>query len=426
MAKCAYFLSHKLLLEFCQPKCLKFLRMSHRTLNAVRKFADDRPAVILGIETSCDDTGCGIVDTTGKILSEVISSQHLTHLKYGGIIPTIAGNMHRQQITAVCEDALRSANLRLRDIDAIATTTKPGLSLSLSVGNTFGQYLSRIGNKPYIPIHHMEAHALTVRMVQKVDFPYLVLLVSGGHSLLAIVENVDKFYTLGTTLDNAPGEIFDKIARRLKLANIPEFSHMSGGQAIEIAASKATNATKFAFEPIITHKRNCQFSFSGMLNKCLYYISKQEKEFEIDGSTVIPDAYNLCAAVQMCTVKHICHRTQRAMEFISNLNLISQEKRTLVISGGVACNNFLAKALEIVCSEKGFKFVRTPPRLCNDNGVMIAWNGAERWMANIGVIRDRNEIEMVTVEKKAPLGESWIERVQDANIKCKLVKLKEL
>ncbi|KAM0733860.1 tRNA N6-adenosine threonylcarbamoyltransferase, mitochondrial [Formica fusca] len=423
MAKCAYFLSHKSL-EFCQR--LKFLCTSNRTLNAVRKFADDKPAIILGIETSCDDTGCGIVDTTGKILGEVINSQHLTHLKHGGIIPTIAYDMHRQQITTVCEDALRSANLRLRDIDAIATTTKPGLPLSLAVGNTFGKYLSRIGNKPYIPIHHMEAHALTTRMVRKVDFPFLVLLVSGGHSLLAIVESVDKFYTLGTTLDNAPGEIFDKIARRLKLANIPEFSHMSGGQAIERAASKATDPTKFIFEPVMTKKRDCQFTFAGTLNKSLIYINKQEKEHNVDGSTVIPDVYNLCAALQISAVKHICLRTQRAMEFINNLNLISQEKRTLVVSGGVACNNFLAEALEIVCLEKSFKFVRTPPRLCNDNGIMIAWNGAERWTANVGVIRDRDEIEMVTVEKRAPLGESWIERVQDANIKCKLVKLKGL
>lgn len=426
MVKCAYFLSHKMSLEFYRPRRLKFLRASNRIWNAMRKFTDGKPAVILGIETSCDDTGCGIVDTTGKILGEVINSQHLTHLKHGGIIPTIAGNMHRQRITTVCENALRSANLRLRDIDAIATTTKPGLPLSLAVGNTFGKYLSRIGNKPYIPIHHMEAHALTARMEQKIDFPYLVLLVSGGHSLLAIVENVDQFYTLGTTMDNAPGEVLDKIARRLKLANIPEFSHMSGGQAIEIAASKATDPKKFVFEPVMTGKRNCQFTFAGISNRTLKYIFQQEKEFKIDGNAIIPDVYNLCAALQISAVKHICLRTQRAMEFINNLNLISQEKRTLVVSGGVACNNFLAKALEIVCSEKGFKFVRTPPRLCNDNGVMIAWNGVERWTANVGVIQNRDDIEMITVEKKAPLGESWIERVQNADIKCKLVKLKGL
>lgn len=410
-------------LELCQSRRSRFLRTRSQTLNAIRKFADGRPAIILGIETSCDDTGCGIVDTTGKLLGEAINSQHLTHLKHGGIIPTIAGEMHRQHITTVCEDALRSANLRLRDIDAIATTTKPGLPISLTIGNTFGKYLSKIGNKPYIPIHHMEAHALTVRMVQKVDFPYLVLLVSGGHSLLAIVENVDKFYTLGTTIDNAPGEILDKIARRLKLANIPEFSHMNGGQAIESAASKASDPTKYIFEPVLTRSRNCQFSFAGVANKSFAHIAKEEKNVDVADSIAMPDVYNFCASVQLCVTKHICLRTQRAMEFINNMNLISQEKRTLVISGGVACNNFLAKALEIVCSEKGFKFVRTPPHLCNDNGVMIAWNGAERWMANAGVLRDREEIEMISVEKNAPFEESWIERVENANIKCKLVKL---
>ncbi|KAG5346042.1 OSGP2 protein, partial [Acromyrmex charruanus] len=416
MTKCAYFLSRKTLLEFCQPR--------YSRLNAIRKFVD-RPAIILGIETSCDDTGCGIVDTTGKILGEAINSQHLTHLKHGGIIPSIAGKMHRQHITTVCEDALKSANLRLRHIDAIAATTKPGLPLSLDAGNKFGKYLSRIGNKPYIPIHHMEAHALTVRMVQKVDFPYLVLLVSGGHSLLAIVENVDKFYTLGTTVDNAPGEILDKIARRLKLSTIPEFSHMSGGQAIESAASKASDPTKFLFDPVLTKKRDCQFSFAGIWNRSFKYFNKEEN-VDVANNVAIPDVYNFCAAIQLVFAKHICLRTQRAMEFINNMNLIPQEQRTLVISGGVACNNFLAKNLEIVCSERGFKFVRTPPRLCNDNGVMIAWNGAEKWMANINVLRDREEIEMVSIEKNASFGESWIERVQDANIKCKLVKLNRL
>nr|XP_012223346.1 PREDICTED: probable tRNA N6-adenosine threonylcarbamoyltransferase, mitochondrial isoform X2 [Linepithema humile] len=396
MAKCAHSL-YKTSLRFCQLKRFKFLYASSLTLNVVRKFADDKPAIILGIETSCDDTGCGIINTTGKILGEALNSQHLTHLKHGGIIPTIAHEMHRQHITEVCEDALRSAHLRLRDIDVIATTIKPGLPLSLAIGNTFGKYLSRIGNKPYIPIHHMEAHALTVRMVRKVDFPYLVLLVSGGHSLLAIVEDVDKFYMLGTTTDNAPGEVLDKLARRLKLANIPEFSHMSGGQAIENAARKATNPTKFTYEAILTRRRDCQFSFAGLRSKSLKYINKQEKELNIDGSTIIPDVYNLCAAVQTCLVKHICLRTQRAIEFIDKLNLISREKRTLVISGGVACNNALAKALEIVCTERGFTFVRTPPELCNDNGVMIAWNGAEKWMANKGVIRCKDEIEMVWI-----------------------------
>ncbi|KAL0112052.1 hypothetical protein PUN28_013345 [Cardiocondyla obscurior] len=419
MTRCACFLSHEISLGFCKSRRSRFLRTCDRTLNAIRRFADDRPAIVLGIETSCDDTGCGIVDTTGKILGEAINSQQLIHLKHGGIIPTIAKDMHRQNITTVCEDALRSAHLRLRDIDAIAATIKPGLPLSLNIGNRFGKYLSRIGNKPYIPIHHMEAHALTVRMV---DFPFLVLLVSGGHSLLAIVENIDKFYLLGTTVDNAPGEVLDKIARRLKLTSIPEFSHMSGGQAIESAASKASDPTKYVFQPVLTRRRDCQFSFAGLSNKSFKYIDK-DRIFNVADSTAIPDVYNFCAAVQMACTKHICLRTQRAMEFISNMNLISEDKRTLVISGGVACNNFLAKALEIVCSQKGFTFVRTPPRLCNDNGIMIAWNGAEKWIVNKGVLRNKEEIEMVTIEKRAPFGESWIERVTNANIKCKLIKL---
>ncbi|XP_014479015.1 PREDICTED: probable tRNA N6-adenosine threonylcarbamoyltransferase, mitochondrial isoform X2 [Dinoponera quadriceps] len=413
-------------LKLRQARCLDFLRARSQIVNTLRRYTDDRPAIILGIETSCDDTGCGIVDTTGKVLGEAINSQNSIHLKCGGIIPTIANEIHRQNITTVCENALRAAGLRLRDIDAIATTTKPGLLNSLHVGNTFGKYLSRVGNKPYIPIHHMEAHALTVRMVQKVDFPFLVLLISGGHSLLAIADSVDKFYLLGTTTDNAPGEVLDKIARRLKLVNIPEFSHMCGGQAIESAASKATDPKKFELPSFMARRRNCQFSFAGMWSTVNQYIANQEKELQIDANKVIPDAYNLCASLQWSMAKQICSRTQRAMAFIDKKNLIPQEKRTLVISGGVACNDFFAKALEIVCSEMDFRFVRTPRRLCNDNGVMIAWNGAERWRTNAGVIRDRSEIEAVTIEKKVPLGENWTEKVEFANVKCTMVKLNAL
>ncbi|XP_026301725.1 probable tRNA N6-adenosine threonylcarbamoyltransferase, mitochondrial isoform X2 [Apis mellifera] len=333
-------------------------------LKLIRKL-HNKP-IILGIESSCDDTAFGIVDSNGNILGESINSQYLTHLNFGGIIPTFARSLHVNNITKTCEDALRAANLRIRDIDAIATTVKPGLPMSLNIGTQFGKYLAKIGGKPFIPIHHMEAHALTARINKKIDFPYLALLISGGHCLLAIVENVNKFYLLGTSLSNTPGDVFNKVARRLKLRNIPEFSTLNGGQAIELAAT-----------------------------------------------------------FQLALTTHICQRTQRAMEFINKMSLFPENKQTLVISGGVACNNFLAKALNIVSTELGYTFVRTPSKLCTDNGIMIAWNGVEKWIQNIDVIRDINEIEKIEAEKVATLGENWIKKVEEANLKCKWVKIKK-
>nr|XP_033338812.1 probable tRNA N6-adenosine threonylcarbamoyltransferase, mitochondrial isoform X1 [Megalopta genalis] len=388
-----------------------------------------KPAIILGIETSCDDTGCGIVDSTGTVLGEAISSQHNIHLNFGGIIPSVAHSLHKSNITKVCEAAFRSANLKLQDISAVATTVKPGLHTSLDVGTKFGKYLAKIGKKPFIPIHHMEAHALTVRMMHKVcriilvDFPYVVLLVSGGHCLLAIVEDVSKFYLLGTTLNNTPGEIFDKIARRLKLRNIPEFSTLNGGLAIETAAYRASNVNQFTFTPVMQHYRDCNFSFAGLLNTCLKYIEKQEKDHNIIADMTMPDVYNLCAAFQLAVVTHICQRTQRAIEFIDNTSLFPKDKRTLVVSGGVACNNVLVKALDIVSTKLGYNFVRTPPELCTDNGIMIAWNGIERWVADTGVIRNENDIDKVHVVNNAQLGEDWTKRVKEARIKCDWIKV---
>ncbi|XP_076277566.1 threonyl-carbamoyl synthesis 4 [Lasioglossum baleicum] len=385
-----------------------------------------KPAVILGIETSCDDTGCGIVDSTGTVLGEAISSQHNIHLNFGGIIPSVAGSLHRNNVTRVCEDAFRSANLKLQDITAVAATVKPGLPMSLDVGTRFGKYLAKTGKIPFIPIHHMEAHALTVRMCHKVDFPYVVLLVSGGHCLLAIVEDVSKFYLLGTTVNNAPGEVFDKIARRLKLRNIPEFSTLNGGLAIETAARKASNVDQFSFAPVMMSRRHdCNFSFAGLLSTCAKYIEREEKEHGIIADMIMPNVYNLCAAVQLATVTHICQRTQRALEFVEKMSLFPKDKRTLVVSGGVACNNVLAKGLDITSRKLGYNFVRTPPKLCTDNGIMIAWNGMERWNADEGVIRNENDIDKVCVQKKAPLGEDWTEKVNAANVKCEWIKIKK-
>ncbi|XP_031789503.1 probable tRNA N6-adenosine threonylcarbamoyltransferase, mitochondrial isoform X3 [Nasonia vitripennis] len=363
-----------------------FFELLHRNPNSHflrrKNFStNDRPAVILGIETSCDDTGIAIVDSTGKVLGEAHNSQITFHLPLGGINPPNARALHLQNIQSVYEECLRSADLKLSDVDAIAVTVEPGLPLSLIVGRDFALNLSRVADKPLIPIHHMKAHALTARMTQKV-------------------------------------------ARRLKLMNILEYSEISGGEAIELAARKADNPDQFNFPGILMSYRDCNFSFSGLKNIARRHIMDQEETHNIKLDAIIPDVNNLCAGFLISMTRHLCHRAQRAMEFVLKKELFPEDNRTFVVSGGVASNNFIANALNKVCQETEFRFVRPPPRLCSDNGIMIAWNGVEKYLTNSGVLRDRNEIDKVDIAHRSPIGEDWRKIVLDEGIKRKWVKLK--
>lgn len=407
-----------------QHNFLRLFSNAHKVKNDFTKVLYSKRAVILGIETSCDDTGCGIVNTDGEILGEALHSQHLTHLKNGGIIPPLASDLHRNNIEKVVDNALQSANMSVNDIDAIATTVKPGLPLSLVIGAKYGKYLCKKYNKPFIPIHHMEAHALTARMCDKsLKFPFLVLLISGGHCLLAVAEKVDQFLLLGESIDDAPGEAFDKMARRLKLRNLPEYSTLSGGQAMELAATKADNPLEYKFNIPMLQYKDCTFSFAGIKNVCLRHILNEEKTKDLPPDAVIPGVNNLCAGFLLVATRHLCHRLQRGMEYVARKNLIPPDNQTLVVSGGVACNNFIAEGIQMVCDNLEYKLVRPPPKLCTDNGIMIAWNGVERWQATAGIYKDFDDIE---IQKNCPLGRRLIEDVAKEHISCKWVKLTKL
>nr|CAD7410577.1 unnamed protein product [Timema cristinae] len=379
-------------------------------------------SVILGLETSCDDTGCAIVDSCGNILGEALHSQLQVHLNNGGIIPPIARDLHKQHIERVVEEAVASANLGLGDVDAIATTVKPGMPLSLLVGMNHGKHLARTWGKPFIPIHHMEAHALTIRMVTQVEFPFLVLLISGGHCLLAVAQGVHQFLLLGQSLDDAPGEAFDKIARRMKLHNLPEFKGLSGGAAVQLAATRG-DPLSFQFPFMLSSYRDCNFSMAGLKNKARQHIMRQEHEHGVEGDGIIPGVYDLCASVQWGITSHLCQRIQRAMEFISMRDMLPLDRRTLVVSGGVACNSFITGALGVVCEEYGYSLAVPPPKLCTDNGVMIAWNGVEKWRSGVGAVQD---LDAVDIEPECPLGVDRREDVVSANIKCKWIKPRAL
>ncbi|XP_071530637.1 tRNA N6-adenosine threonylcarbamoyltransferase, mitochondrial isoform X2 [Panulirus ornatus] len=350
--------------------------------------------LVLGIETSCDDTGAAVIDDTGKVLGEALRSQKKVHIRYGGIIPPVAQRLHEQNICQVVNEALEKAKVTVGDLNAVATTVKPGLPLSLAVGTKYGKNLALSEGKPFIPIHHMEAHALTVRMIKEVEFPFLVLLVSGGHSLLVVAHSLDRWSIIGQTIDDAPGEALDKGARRLKLRNIPECASMSGGQAIEYLASKGDPHT-YEFPTPMGKYRDCSFSFAGLKHCLEKLIRKLEKEYEVEGGNIIPPVKDVCASFQYAITKHLVRQTQRAMVYADIRSLLPKENQTLVMSGGVACNHYIQTALQKLCDYTGYQLLCPPPKLCTDNGIMIAWNGMERWKAKRGVLYDKEDIEAV-------------------------------
>jgi N6-L-threonylcarbamoyladenine synthase len=316
---------------------------------------------------------------------------------------------------------IEKSGFTVDDLDAIAVTNRPGLPLSLTVGVRYAKHLARKQFKPIIPIHHMEAHALMARMTDRsVQFPFLCLLISGGHTLLAYVKSVTEFYLLGESIDDAIGEAFDKTARLLKLRNVPEYEWLSGGAALEMAASKSKNPDRYEFPLPIARYRDCQFSFAGLKNNAKRFVDYEEKSLQLSPIDLPPYYEDFCAGFLKACTRHVLHRTQRAIEFCDRKDLFRDvEQRTLVISGGVACNNFIFEALSQMADQFGFRTVRPIKSHCTDNGIMIAWNGVERFMINSDLTTNYGEIRPIG---RCPLGTSWIKQVTDTAIACKWVK----
>ncbi|KFZ53350.1 hypothetical protein N321_13919, partial [Antrostomus carolinensis] len=260
--------------------------------------------LVLGIETSCDDTGAAVVDDAGNVLGEALHCQKEVHLQAGGIIPVVAQQLHRENIEQVVTEALGVSGVSVGELAAIATTVKPGLALSLEVGLQYSLSLVNRYQKPFIPIHHMEAHALTVRLTHHVEFPFLVLLLSGGHCILAVAQGVSDFLLLGQSIDIAPGDMLDKVARRLSLRKHPECHSMAGGKAIEHLAQTG-NRQPHTFRIPMQQYRNCDFSFSGLQNLVNKAIIQKEKEEGIQEGEILSCVKDIAAAVQHAVAVHI-------------------------------------------------------------------------------------------------------------------------
>lgn len=307
---------------------------------------------ILGIETSCDETSAAIVTDERVILSNVVHSQVDDHQIYGGVVPEIASRAHIAFLDRIISLALKEAKLSINEIDGIAVTAGPGLIGGLIVGVMEAKAIASVTGKPFIAVNHLEGHALTARLTDDVKFPYMLLLVSGGHCQILLVEGVGKYKLLGETLDDAVGESFDKLAKMLGLG-------LPGGPKIEQLA-KTGNAHAFELPNPLTGRPGCDFSFSGL---------KTAIKKVVDEGRVKPE--DICATFQHKVSQILVSRLQDALK--------TNPVDNVVIAGGVAANLHLRQEFEKLASEKNLKITCPPVKLCTDNAAMIAWAGLEKF-----------------------------------------------
>ena len=347
-----------------------------------------RPPIVLGIETSCDETGVAVVAADRVILSNQLLSQVDAHAAYGGIVPEIAARAHIDHLDRLIATALMEATESIADLDAIAVTAGPGLIGGLLVGTMTAKALAWAADRPVIAINHLEGHALSPRLVDDIAFPYLLLLVSGGHCQLQVVEGVGRYRRLGTTVDDAAGEAFDKTAKILGLG-------YPGGPAVEQAARDG-RPDRFALPRPLTAAPGCDFSFSGLKTAVLRAARDVAGP---DGTVSDTDRADLAASFQAAIGDCLVDRAATAMTVFTDLTGTDTPPR-LVVAGGVAANGYLRSRLEQLCLEQGFTLTAPPQWLCTDNAAMIAWAGVERLAA--GLLGP----EEVTARARWPLDET--------------------
>ena len=334
----------------------------------------DKKIRVLGLESSCDETAAAVVSGEGEILSNIVLSQYDEHKPYGGVVPEIAARTHIDHIDGLIQQALDEADCDFDDLTAVAATSGPGLIGGVMIGMMTGKAIAAAKNIPFIGVNHLEGHALTVRMANSqsrdqgpenaalVGFPYMLLLVSGGHCQILVVKGVGDYQRLGTTIDDAAGEAFDKTAKILGLG-------YPGGPAVEQAA-KLGDEKRFKLPRPLKGKPGCNFSFSGLKTAV-------RREVEKIGENICQqDMYDLAASFQAALCDSILDRISHAMDLY--LEQYPDHPHTLVVAGGVAANTALKNRLRQLCESKKFIVTAPPAALCTDNGAMIAWAGVER------------------------------------------------
>ncbi|MGJ8582896.1 MAG: tRNA (adenosine(37)-N6)-threonylcarbamoyltransferase complex transferase subunit TsaD [Marinosulfonomonas sp.] len=328
---------------------------------------------ILGLESSCDDTAAAVVrrntDSTVEILASVVADQTDLHASFGGVVPEIAARAHAEKIDICVEQALHQSGLGLKDLDAIAVTAGPGLIGGVLAAVMCAKGLSAATGLPLIGVNHLAGHALTPRLTDGLKFPYLMLLVSGGHCQFLIVKGPTDYHRLGGTIDDAPGEAFDKAARLLGLGQ-------PGGPAIE-AAARNGDAGRFSLPRPLLDRPGFDMSFSGLKTALL---RARDQLVAAQGGLTLADQNDLSASFQAAVADVLSEKSRRAItEYLSG----APAEPTLAVAGGVAANGQIRSRLETICAGLEVRFVAPPLALCTDNAAMIAWAGLERYQLGL-------------------------------------------
>ena len=345
----------------------------------------NKKPIILGIESSCDETAASIITENEQgiatILSSVVSSQVDVHKEFGGVVPELAARSHIEKIDLITKKAIDESGIKIENIDSVAATAGPGLIVCLSVGLSFGKAMAFSLNKPFIAVNHLEGHALSPKLSSKLNYPYLLLLISGGHTQFLSVQGLGSYKRLGTTIDDAVGEAFDKTAKLLGI----EFP---GGPQIEVYAKKG-DPNKYELPKPIFYKGGCNLSFAG-LKTAVLKISKQIKTDQ--------EKYDLAASFQRTIEEILYKKSKIAFEEFKKMNTTNKNK--FVVAGGVAANKRIREVLTNLCNDKGFEAIFPPINLCGDNAAMIAMVGLEKFK-----LKQFNELDH-PAKPRWPLDES--------------------
>ena len=348
----------------------KLMRLDMGQLNS--NVHSERPTLCLGIESSCDETSAAIVDSDRNILSHIIYSQIPEHQKYGGVVPELAARAHILAIDEVIKQTLQNAGKTIEDIDVIAATAGPGLIGGVLVGWMAATGIAQSTNKPLVAVNHLEGHALVPRLCAtladgtnknaSVEFPYLLMLASGGHCQILLVRGVGQYEMIGQTLDDSAGEAFDKVAKMLGLG-------YPGGPIVDKRAQSG-NPRAFDFPRPLCDKPGCDFSFSGIKTAARTFLDRAKQP--------LSDEYinDFCASFQASVVDCIVNRLSNALK---DERVQNTKPKTLVVAGGVAKNSAIRSAMELLAQKYNMTFAAPPMNLCTDNGAMIAWAGIENW-----------------------------------------------
>ena len=324
----------------------------------------NKKPLILGIESSCDETAASLITENEQgvpiVLSNIVSSQDDVHKEFGGVVPELAARSHMEKIDWIVQKAIDDSGRKIEEIDAVASTAGPGLIVCLSVGLSFGKAFASALEKPFIAINHLEGHALSPKLNSELNYPYLLLLISGGHSQFLNVQGLGKYKRLGTTIDDALGEAFDKTAKLLGI----EFP---GGPQIEILAQKG-DPNKYDLPKPLFNKGGCNLSFAG-LKTAILRIAKNIKTDQ--------EKFDLAASFQNTIEKILYKKTKIAFDEFEKQNNLKQ--KIFVVAGGVAANKKIRSMLTSLCNEENYQNMIPPIELCGDNAAMIAMVGLEKF-----------------------------------------------